>query len=182
MPSVRIQDAAAITVDRAGVAVPSDFRPRGHFVIEHVRDGETIGTYEFPNAIVDAGLNHILNTEFDSGTQVTAWYIGLVDNASFSAFANSDVMSSHTGWIENTNYSNGTRPQWTVGAAASRSITNASTVNFSITATVTIKGIFIVSDSTKGGTTGTLWSEAAFGSNVTCNNGDTLKVTYTVSG
>ena len=155
---------------------------RGRFIVEHMRDGKVIGQYSMPNGIVDVGLNHILETEFNGGTQVTAWYIGLIDNASFSALAAADTMSSHAGWIENDDYSGGTRPEWTAGTAASRQITNSSTVDFSINATATIKGIFITSNSTKNGTTGTLWATAAFGSNVSVQNGDTLKITYTVSG
>lgn len=157
---------------------------KGKFHIEHYnKAGELIGKYEVPNGIVDVGLNHILETEFNGGTPITAWYIGLVDNAGFSAFANADTMASHAGWVEtHTTYSAGTRPEWTAGTAASRSITNAVTVDFSMTGTITVKGIFITSVSTKGGSTGTLWSTAAFASNVTANNGDTLKVTYTVSG
>jgi hypothetical protein len=91
-------------------------------------------------------------------------------------------MSSHAGWTETTAYAEATRPEWTAGTPAARSITNASTVDFSINATITIHGIFITSDNTKSGTSGTLWSTAAFASNVTANNGDTLKVTYTLSG
>ncbi len=155
---------------------------RGKFSVEHVRDGKVIGQYAMPNGIVDVGLNHILETEFNGGSQVTAWYIGLIDNASFSALSNSDTTASHGGWIENTDYDEATRPEWTAGTAATRQITNASTVDFSINSTETIKGIFITSLATKGGSTGTLWATAAFGSNVSVQNGDTLKITYTVSG
>lgn len=137
---------------------------------------------EFPNGIVDEGIEQLLDAGFNGGTQISTWYMGLVDNSGFSAFANSDTMSSHGGWTESTAYSEGTRPEWTAGAAASRAVTNSVTVDFSINATVTIKGIFIPSDSTKGGTTGTLWSTAAFASNASATSGDTLKVTYTVSG
>lgn len=157
---------------------------KGRYHIEHFnKAGELIGTYEVDNAIVDVGLNHILETEFNGGTPITAWYIGLVDNAGFSTFANADTMASHAGWVEtHTTYSQTNRPEWTAGTAAGRAITNASTVDFSMTGTITIHGIFITSNTTKGSTTGTLWSTAAFASNVTANNGDTLKVTYTVSG
>ena len=68
-------------------------------------------------AIVDVGLNHILETEFHSGAQVTTWYIGLVDNAGFSAFANADTMASHAGWAESSAYTEANRPTWTAGAA-----------------------------------------------------------------
>lgn len=157
-------------------------RLAGKFKVELIRDGQTISAFDVPNGITDVGLNHILETEFHSGSQVTTWYIGLIDNASFSALAAGDTAASHAGWIESTAYSDATRITWGAGTAATRSITNASTADFSINGTATIKGIFIISNSTKGGTTGTLWSTAAFGSTVAVANGDTLKVTYTVSG
>ena len=49
-----------------------------------------------------------------------------------------------------------------------------------MTGTAVIKGVFLNSDAT--GTAGTLWATAAFASTVSVVNGDTLKVTYTVSG
>jgi len=162
--------------------IADKFRPAGKFHVQHLRDGKVINEFDVPNGIVDVGLNHILETEFHAGAQITTWYIGLVDNAGFSAFANADTMASHAGWAESSAYMEANRPTWTAGAAASRQITNATTVDFSINATVTIKGLFITSNNTKGGSTGTLWSTAAFGSTVSLNNGDTLKVTYTLSG
>jgi len=156
---------------------------KGRFRIEHYdANGKLKATYRVPNGIVDVGLNKILEDMFNGGTQSGTWYIGLVNNSGFSAFANGDTMSSHAGWVESTAYTETARPEWTAGTASSRSITNASTVDFSINATVTLKGIFIVDDSTKSGTAGTLWSTAAFASNVAAVNGDTLKITYTVSG
>lgn len=136
------------------------------------------------NGIVDVGIQYMENVAFRSATsQINPWYIGLVDNSGFSAFANADTMSSHTGWSEFTNYSEATRPEWTADAAASRAITNSTTVDFSINgAGGTVKGIFVTSNNTKSGTTGTLWSTAAFSSNAVVTNGDTLKITYTVSG
>jgi len=174
---------AVASVSRAPQLECEPFRPKGKFKIEHRgSDGVLKGVYEVPNGIVDVGLNHILETQFHSGSQVTTWYIGLIDNASFSALANADTMASHAGWIESADYSEATRPAWTPGTASSRQITNASTVDFSINATKTIKGIFITTNNTKSGTTGTLWSTAAFGSTVGVANGDSLKVTYTLSG
>lgn len=156
---------------------------KGHYHVEHFdKDGILKGKYEFPNGIVDEGLNHILDTQFHNTTQVGTWYLGLVNNAGWSAFANADTMSSHTGWVESTDYTEANRQEWTEGAAAARSITNAVTVDFSINTTVTLKGIFVCSDNTKSGTSGVLWSTAAFASNVSAVNGDTLKITYTVSG
>lgn len=134
------------------------------------------------NLITNVALNDVLNEYIRGTTQTTAWYMGLVDNSGFSTFAAADTAASHAGWSENQNYSNSPRPQWSPGSASSQSITNSSSVNFSMTGTVTIRGIFIISNSTIGGTTGTLFSEAAYsGGNQSVNNGDTLQNTYSLS-
>lgn len=155
---------------------------KGRFAIEHVRNGKVIATYDIPNGITDVGLNNLLDVAFHSATQITAWYIGIIDNASFSALAAGDTMASHAGWIESTAYSEPVRQTWGAGSPSARSITNASPAVFSINGTATLKGIFVTSVSTKSGTTGTLWSTAAFASNIAVASGDSLRVTYTVSG
>ena len=157
---------------------------KGRFVVEH-RDveGNLKATYEFPNGIVDEGLNSILDVQFHGASQIGTWYIGLVDNSGWSAFADADTLSSHAGWTESTDYTESNRVTWDEDAAASRSISNSTTADFSVNATGNLKGIFVSSNNVKStGNTGTLWSTAAFSSVVATANGDTLKVTYTVSG
>ena len=74
------------------------------------------------------------------------------------------------------------RPTWVPAQAASKSITNTSSVNFAMNNDNTIiQGIFVTSDNTLGGTAGFLWSAGLFGSAQTLFNGDSLKITYTVS-
>lgn len=156
----------------------------GRYVIEHRdRDDNLKGIYDIPNGIVDEGLNHILDTEFHGSSQIGTWYIGLVDNSGFSSFSDDDVLSDHSGWSEFTDYTEGNRVEWEEDAASSRSISNSTTADFSIDASGNLKGVFISSNNVKStGNDGTLWSTAAFSSVVATSNGDTLKVTYTVSG
>lgn len=158
----------------------------GRFKVQHFnKDGVLLNEFFADNGITNVGLNKILDDMFDGGGAAApsaTWYIGLIDNAGFSALANADTMASHSGWSESTAYTEANRVTWGVGAASSRSVTNATTVDFSINATVTINGIFVVDQNTKGGTTGTLWATASFSSAVSASNGDTLKITYTVSG
>ena len=150
--------------------------------VEHWRGSKLIGVYNTVNGIVDVGLNHLLDVTFDAAAATTTWYMGLVDNSGFTAFADADTMASHTGWNVFTTYSEATRPIWNPDAASARSISNGTSTDFSINGSGTVKGIFVTSNNTKSGTTGILWATAAFASTVAVTNGDILKITYTISG
>lgn len=155
---------------------------KGKFKVEIIRAGVVISTMLFPNTVVNEGKNKLLDVFFRNQTQIATWYIGLMDNAGYSSNPVTDTMSSHAGWAESTAYSEGVRQTWTVDAAASQQIVNGTTVaTFSINATATLRGIFVASNSTKGGTTGTLWSTALFPSTLAVANGDQVKITYTVA-
>jgi hypothetical protein len=145
-------------------------------------EGDLKWAEEFPNSVTLACLDDVLNVYLGGTTATTTWYLGLVDNAGFTAFASSDTMASHAGWSESTVYSGSNRLAWTLGASSGQSVTNASTVNFAVTTAATIRGLFLASTNDKGGTDGKLFSTASFtGGNQAVNPGDTLKATYTVS-
>jgi hypothetical protein len=157
---------------------------KGRFRVEHVdKDGNLKDIYAFNNDITNAGKNSIFDVYFSDATQIagSAWVLSLISLSGYSALAAGDTMASHGGWTEFTGYSESTRPAWGPGDPASQAITNASPVTFSINATGTVKGIFVTSQSTKGGTTGTLWATALFTGDVPVTSGDQLKVTYTIS-
>jgi len=183
-PKAGFGQIARSVVDRFRPAKKSTLGIGGYFTVECLgADGKTKWKAKAKNGITNAGLNHVLGVGFHADAATIAWFLGLIDLASFTALAAGDTMGSHAGWIEiTTEYSEATRPEWTEGAASSQSITNAATVNFSITGTKTVKGIFLTSDSVKGGITGTLWATALFaGGDQAVVSGDTLKVTYTVN-
>lgn len=134
------------------------------------------------NGNTTVGLNYLLNLGLsDTGAQVTTWYIGLVDNSNITTgFATADTLSSHSGWSEMTGgegYPG--RQAWGPGAASGGSVTNASAAAFAFTNTGTAYGMFVCSASS--GTSGTLFSTAAFSSPQSLINGQTLNVTYTYS-
>jgi hypothetical protein len=176
-----ISNAAANMVRKRGTG--NDFMPKGCWEFEHWRDGKCIGKYKFPNDIVNVGKNSIFNVYFNDATQIASgsWCTGLISAASYSALAAADTMASHSGWAEFTGYSQSNRPAWGQGSASSQSVTNSSPITFDITSTGTVKGVFITTQNTKGGTTGTLWATALFAADVPVSNGDQLKATYTVS-
>ncbi len=174
--------SASCAVER-NRGLESSVKAGGVFTVECFGpDGSKRWSESVKNGVVNSALDDLLNVYLGNGSQTATWYIGLIDNASYSALSASDTMASHAGWIENTDYSQANRPAWTPGAASGQAVTNGTSVDFSMNATKTIRGLFLTSNSTKSGTTGKLFATAAFsGGNQVVNNGDTLKVTYTVS-
>ena len=142
---------------------------------------------ESKNLVVNVGLQDMNAKYFTGSAYTAAWYIGLYGAAATNNPAAADTMSSHAGWTENTGYSNATRPACTFGtpttANPSVATNSASPASFTINATSTVGGAFLVSNSTKGGTTGTLYSAADFGSpgDRSVASSDILNVTYTLS-
>ena len=147
--------------------------------------GEVIQVSFSHNDIVDQGMNALLDIFFRNQTQIAIWYMGLIDGSGTQTLSNSDVAGTHAGWTENTSFTGGpSRKDWTaaLAAAAARSISNSTTLDFAFTTTQTIHGIMVINHVTADTGSETLWSTAPFSTEVTVNDGDTLKVTYTVSG
>lgn len=150
-------------------------------------DGKVKWTAECPNLVVNVGLQD-MNTKYFSGSAYTAtWFIGLYGAGASNTPAAGDTAASHAGWTEVVPYSNATRPAATFGAATTADpsvISNsASPAAFNINATATVGGAFLISNNTKSGTTGILFSASDFQSpgDRAVASGDVLNVTYTFS-
>lgn len=183
MDNLNFVQQAGATVSK-GREAQDEFKPKGKYFIELVdKDGNVKHREEVKNDITNQGKNDLFDIMFHDGTQIasSSWFIGLISNSGYSALAAGDTMASHAGWTELTGYSQATRVAWGPGASASQVITNASPATFDINASGTAKGVFITSNSTKGGTTGRLWSTALFTADVPVSNGDQLRVTYSLS-
>lgn len=159
----------------------------GRFLMEcYDKDGILKWSAEESNLVVNVGLQYMAGTALTSTTQITTWYVGLYGAGASNTPAAGDTMSSHAGWTEVTPYT-GARPTATFTAATNANpsvVTNsASPASFAINATQTVGGAFLVSNSTAGGSTGTLFSAADFQSpgDRAVVSGDTLNVTYTFS-
>jgi len=160
----------------------------GRFTIQCFdKDGNLKWEDENHNLVVNAGLQYMCGTALTSVAQITTWYIGLYGAGASNTPAAGDTMSSHAGWTEVTPYSNSTRPActFTTATTANPSVAtnSASVAVFNINATSTVGGAFLTSNSTKGGTSGTLFSAADFQSpgDRAVVSGDTLNVTYQFS-
>lgn len=157
--------------------------PRFRYTVECVApDGTVRWTEQFENLVTTAGKNDLLTQYFKGSGYTAGWFVGLIDSSGYSAVAAGDTSASHAGWTESTAYSNATRPALTLGTASSGSIDNsASKASYTINATATIKGAFTITNSTKGGSTGTLYSAGAFAADRGVLSGDTLNVQVTLS-
>lgn len=171
-------DASARANQVASVALKNIYRFEAYDSEGNLKWVEEVG-----NLVTNEGLNDALDKYLKGSAYTAAFYVGLTD-ASPTAAAG-DTMSSHAGWAEFTTYDESTRETLTLGTVSSQSVDNsASKASFTITTaspdSQSIGGAFVTTNSTKGGTTGTLYSIAAFsGGNKTLNGGDTLNVTVT---
>lgn len=143
--------------------------------------GIYLGTLHIPNTTMTAGRTDLLSVAFAAGTQKTAWYFGLIDATGYSAISAGDTSAAHAGWTESTAYAEATRQAWSPTAASSVA-TNATAPTITMNATTTVKGAFIISNSTKGGATGILWSAGLFSSgDQALVSGQVLRPTYSLT-
>ena len=150
-------------------------------------DGQLKWEENLKNLVVNQGLQD-MNTKYFTGSGYTAlWYIGLYGAAASNNPAAGDTAALHGGWTEVTAYSQATRPAATFGTATTADpsvITNSlAPAAFSMNGTTVVGGAFLISNNTKGGSTGILFSAADFSApgDRSVVSGDTLSVTYTFS-
>lgn len=165
-----------------GVLLPvSELAVGGKFVIDHMRDGELIDREELSNLVVNEGLNHILDVVLHGASPVGTWYLGLFE-ANYTPVATVTAATIAAAATECTAYDESTRVAYDEAAPSGQSITNAaSKATFTMNATKTIYGAFLVSASAKSATTGVLLSAARFGSSKAVVDDDQLLLTYTFS-
>jgi hypothetical protein len=153
----------------------------GVFTIEHIRDGKVIDTWEEHNIVVNEGLNNLLDVYLHATTQTTAWYVGIFEG-NYTPVATDTGANIAVNATESIAYSEATRPAWVEAAAAAQSITNsANKATFTINATKTIYGAFLISTSAKSDTLGTLFAATKFTAARSVVATDQLLVTYTVT-
>lgn len=144
-------------------------------------NGNLLWREKVKNLVVNVGLDDVLDKYFKGSGYTAAHYIGLTDGT--PSFAADDTMASHAGWSEMTIYSETSRPQAVWGTVSGQSVDNsANKAVFSITGSGTIGGLFLCTDDTKGGTSGTLYGGGAFtGGDKPVADGYTLHVQATAS-
>jgi len=152
---------------------------------ECFRSGKLLWTEIVHNVMTDEGLTEMLEIMFHSGTQLTAWYVGIFEDNYTPLITN---VYATPGFTESTAYDESVRQTFVPAAAAAKSITNAaSKATFTMNATKTIYGGFLVAGGTDADTKadaaggGILMCSAQFDTSKAVVSADVLKVTVTIS-
>ena len=172
----------------------------GVFVAEcYGSDGRLKWRDEFRNTVVTEGKNALLTHGFKASALTQTLVLGLIEDTGYSAISATNTAANITaagggsptnGWNEAPSATCASRGSPSMGTASAGSLATSSAVSFSIIATDTIKGAFMLMKSTAGtapsttvgNTSGALYSAGLFtGGDRAVANGDTLNVTYTAS-
>lgn len=168
-------DGGSIFLPKAKVTIG------GYFSHSVRRDGVESEIIHEPNIFVNQGLDHVLDATFSAGTQITAWYIAIFEG-NYTPVAGDTASGIAAASTESTAYDEAVRQTWTDGGVSSQSVDNTSSkATFTMNATKTIYGAFMISNSTKSGTTGTLACASAFAASRAVVSGDQLLIAYTLS-
>lgn len=158
--------------------------------INYYRDKET-GIWKIrwvdrtPNLTLDAALTDNLSVYFNDGTKKTSWYIGL-KATNETPEADWTAASVDVDFTEFTDYDEATRELWDNGTPAAKQVDNSTTpAEFNISGIVAepadLWGGFLISDSTKNGTTGTMWACSNLAVARSIYNDDIVKVIYIIT-
>lgn len=147
------------------------------YLVEVIRDGVVIDREEVHNLVPTQGLNHILNVEFKSTTQVTAWYLAIFEGNYVPTSADT-AAALPAAATESTAYAESTRVLFVGGTVAGGVLDNsASRAEFTMTAAKTIYGAFMTSAPAKGATTGVVISSVRFSAAKNLVATDILRIT-----
>jgi hypothetical protein len=146
------------------------------YTVEHLRDGAVIGTEPVCNLIPEEGLNHAIGVLLLSEIQQAGWYLALYegDYTPTDSVTAGTVVTLAT---ECTAYDETARPAGVWSAVDAGFVTNeASRAVFTMNATKSIYGGFLISSSVKGSGIGVLLSIVRFPTVKEVEAGDILRL------
>lgn len=183
-PIATTNGSTTVTVTHTshGLAVGDSVKLAGASAINGVTLNGIYTVVTVPNAnsyTVTAGQT-ASGTSSGGGAAVTYQYLQKADTA---AKINTSINFPTTnGWQETTAYDESVRQTLTLGSVSGQSVSNtASKAVFTISATKTISGAFLITNSTKGGTSGIIMGAAFFSTARDVLDDDTLNVTVTLT-
>ena len=140
-----------------------------------------------PNLVTNEGIVHILNVAMGGKAKASGYYLALFSGSSapaanwtaanFASVAN-EIVSLTEG------YTNATRPQWVATDTSNNSIDNiaaAASVTIATSSQLNVTGAALLTNSVRGGTTGTLISATKYAAARTFQAGDIYDIGYRLS-
>jgi len=161
----------------------------GDVSLEHYRKGELIYSgYQGKNTFTTEGMAHICNVLWYETTQPTQTYVGIFKNNVTPAVGDTAALKLGAGGsygeCQDADYDSPAtnRPSYIVASSATAGCTNAaSKAEFTMAASITVYGAFLVTSQAKTATTGVLWCAKAFSVARAVVDNDELAVTYVLS-
>ena len=151
---------------------------------DRINGGEWQTTH---NLVVNEGLAHLLNVAMGTTAKPAGYYLALFSGATapaanWTAANFSSVAAEIVSMTEG--YTNATRPQWTPQNTTTNSIDNfnaVAKVTIATSSQLTATGAAMLTNSTKGGTTGTLISASKYTAARVFQDGDEYEIGYRLS-
>lgn len=140
---------------------------------------------DLANGVTTQGATHLLERAFRGGAGVPQWKVGFVSAAGYTGVADTDTYAAHAGWAEYTGAGTGSgskRGGWTPDAAQGGRIDSAGVLQVGVTASGGVRGVFLCDRVQVGDTdpSGTLYSTAVAGADLSVTAGGVLYVTYSL--
>lgn len=154
----------------------------GRFDLAHVDPaGRPLWRVSLANGVTTEGVDHLLDAGFRNQAAYATWYIGLIDNAGYSALSAADTHAAHAGWAEFTSLFGGLRPAWDPAAATGGVVTAATQAQVQVTAPGTVRGAFLASRAAVGTAAGhVLYCTAAADAGLAVVAGGVVRASYTL--
>lgn len=178
--------AKAIHGDNFDVTEDGVYFPRQGIMAQGMyRERVNGGEWQYSkNLVVDQGLAHILNVAMGVTPKPTGYYLALFSGATAPApnWTAANFASVASEIVSTTEGHNGaTRPVWTPSPAVTNTIDNfaaAASVTIATTGTLNVTGTALLTNSTRGGTSGALISATKYPAARTFQNGDVFEIGY----
>lgn len=151
---------------------------------DRINGGEWQTTH---NLVVNEGLAHLLNVAMGTTAKPAGYFLALFSGATapaanWTAANFSSVAAEIVSMTEG--YTSPSRPQWTPQNTSTNSIDNFNStakVTIATSSQLTVTGAAMLTNSTKGGTTGTLISASKYAAARVFQDGDEYEIGYRLS-
>ena len=171
------------TNDDGSITTGQGITAQGEY-FDRINGGEWRAT---KNLITDQGLAHILNVALGTTPKPTGYYLALFSAAatpqsSWTAASFASTASEIVSMTEG--YSDATRPKWNPTNATTNSIDNMTTVakvTMKTASQLTVQGAAMLTNSSRGGTSGVLISATKYAAPRVFQNDDTYEIGYRIS-